>query len=253
MNFDDLDAQMRLYETAHDHCVMPNIYMVARIDGRGFTRMTREMHPFEHPFDVRFRDYMVATTAHLMACGFRVVYGFTQSDEISLLIHRDETAFARKLRKYDSILVSEASAKFSLLLGEIAAFDCRICQLPNPKVVIDYFRWRQEDAHRNALTAHCYWFLRDRGESVQAATHALEGLSLGAKNEMLFHAGVNFNALPEWQKRGIGLYWENYDKAAVNLKTGEPVVTQRRRIRQDENLPVRDEYAAFIGGLVEAV
>jgi hypothetical protein len=69
-------------------------------------------------------------------CGFRVVYGYTQSDEISLLFHRDEDAFGRK---FDSILAGEASAKFSLLLGAHAAFDCRLCELPNADLVRDYF------------------------------------------------------------------------------------------------------------------
>src|SRR5688500_14803201 len=43
MKFDDLDAKMRRFETAHDHCVLPGIFMVARIDGRGFTRLTKEV------------------------------------------------------------------------------------------------------------------------------------------------------------------------------------------------------------------
>ena len=34
MKFDDLDAKMRVYETSHDHCVLPGLYMVARLDGR---------------------------------------------------------------------------------------------------------------------------------------------------------------------------------------------------------------------------
>ena len=35
------------------------------------------------------------------------------------------------LRKYNSTLAGEASAKFTLLLGSVASFDCRISQLPN--------------------------------------------------------------------------------------------------------------------------
>ena len=42
---------------------------------------------------------MIGATQHLMRCGFRIVYGYTRSDEISPLFHRDETAFERKLRK----------------------------------------------------------------------------------------------------------------------------------------------------------
>src|ERR1700752_1801899 len=167
MKFDDLDARMRRFETAHDHCVLPGLFMVARIDGRSFTRLTREVHKFEAPYDACFRDHMIATVEHLMTCGFRVVYGFTQSDEISLLFHRDEDAFERKLRKFDSLLAGEASACFSLCLGGIAAFDCRISQLPSEQHVLDYFVWRQEDATRNALNSHCYWQLRKEGRSVR--------------------------------------------------------------------------------------
>jgi len=172
--------------------------MVARIDGRSFTRLTKEIHHFEAPYDLHFRHYMVATVEHLMQCGFRVVYGFTQSDEISLLFHRDETAFERKLRKYNSILAGEASAKFSLLLGDMAAFDCRISQLPTEDLVVDYFHWRNEDAHRNALNSHCFWTLRKQGQLVSQATQALIKLSVAAKNELLFQNGINFNDLPNW-------------------------------------------------------
>jgi tRNA(His) 5'-end guanylyltransferase len=41
MKFDELDAQMSMFKTAHDHRVLSGIYMVARIDGRGFTRLTK--------------------------------------------------------------------------------------------------------------------------------------------------------------------------------------------------------------------
>ena len=147
MKFDDLDKAMRVFETAHDHAVLPGLYIVARIDGRNFTRLTKETHAFEAPYDERFRDLMVQTTEHLMSCGFRVVYGYTQSDEISLLFDPEDRTFGRKLRKLNSVLAAEASARFTSLLGDHAAFDCRISQLPDRARVRDYFRWRNEDAH----------------------------------------------------------------------------------------------------------
>ena len=91
--------------------------MVARIDGRSFTRLTKDVHRFDAPYDERFRDLMVDTVAHLMDCGFRVLYGYTQSDEISLLFHPEADAFGRKLRKLNSVLAGEASAQFSVLLN----------------------------------------------------------------------------------------------------------------------------------------
>jgi len=89
MKFDDLDEKLRVFETLNDQFMLPGIWIVARIDSRSFTRLTKEVHEFEAPYDERFRDHMVATVQHLMNCGFRVLYGYTQSDEISLLIHKD--------------------------------------------------------------------------------------------------------------------------------------------------------------------
>lgn len=250
MTFDELDEKMRVFETAADFCVLPGIFMVARLDGRSFTRLTKEVCKFEAPFDERFRDMMVATTESVMTSGFRIIYAYTESDEISLLFALDEQLFGRKLRKYNSTLAAEASARFSLLLGQVATFDCRISQLPSIELVVDYFRWRNADAARNALNAYCYWTLRKQGESEQQAAGRLEGLSVGAKNELLFQLGVNFNDVANWQKRGVGLYWEEYDKPARNPITGIDVVARRRRIKRDFDLPMKDAYGEFVRALL---
>ena len=250
MKFDDLDVKMRVYETSQDRCVLPGMYMVARIDGRGFTRLTKEVHKFEAPFDEKFRDLMVETVKHLMTCGFNVIYGYTESDEISLLFHPNENLFGRKTRKYISILAGEASAKFSALLGNAGAFDCRLSELPNPDLVEDYFRWRNEDAHRNALNAHCYWRLRQDNFTFNEATARIEGMSIAAKNELLFQYGINFNNLPAWQKRGIGIYWKEVKKEGFNPKTNKPILVDKRILHTDFELPMRDEYNRFIHDLL---
>lgn len=246
MHFDKLDKIMRVFETTADQSVLPGIYMVARIDGRSFSRLTKEVCSFEAPYDERFRDMMVETVKHLMQCGFRVIYGYTQSDEISLLLHRDENSFNRKLRKYHSILAGEASAKFTSLLGMPAAFDCRICQLPDPERVVDYFRWRMADAHRNCLNSHCYWMLRKQGQEANAASTRLLGMSVSAKNELLFQNGINYNDLPVWQKRGIGFYWQAVPKAGVNPQTGEIVMAERQEIKVDFDIPWAYTFDKFL-------
>ena len=250
MKFHELDSKMRVFETAHDRSVLPGMFLVARIDGRNFTRLTKEVHHFEAPYDVRFRDMMIETTAHLMNCGFNVIYGYTQSDEISLLFHPAITTFHRKVRKYNSVLAGEASARFSLLLQDLACFDCRISELPNLDLVVDYFRWRNEDAHRNALNAHCYWLLRKEGQTVQQATSALNRISVAEKNELLWQRGINFNDLPLWQRRGTGLYWERVQKTGTNPLTHEIVSTQRRQLKKDLELPMRDEYGLLVRTLI---
>lgn len=246
MKFEELDRRMRVFETAHDHCVLPGVYMVARIDGRSFSQLTRGTLKLDAPYDERFRDCMVGALEHLFQCGFAVTYGYTQSDEISLLFRRDETLFGRKLRKYISILASETSAAFSLRLGLPAAFDCRISQLPRPEDVVDYFRWRNEDAHRNALNGHCYWLLRHQGLDEDAATKRLRGVSVAERNELLFQHGINFNEVPAWQKRGIGAYWERVVLPAHDPRTGAPTEKTRRRVKIDYELPMKESYEAFI-------
>lgn len=246
MKFDDLDKKMRVYETALDICVPPEMYIVARIDGRAFTKLTKEKYSFEAPFDSKFRDYMVETTKHLMSCGFNIIYGYTQSDEISLLFSYNENLFSRKMRKLNSILAGEASAKFSTLLGGVGVFDCRISAFPNKNLVLDYFRWRNEDAHRNALNAHCYWKLRKEGFSKREATKRIEKVSISDKNELLFSYGINFNKLPSWEKRGVGFYWKEIEKESFNPKTNEKVMAKRNILFVDYELPQRDAYYELI-------
>ena len=252
MKFDELDAKMRVYETAHDHCVLPDIYIVARIDGRSFTNLTKDSkHNFEAPYDVRFRDMMIETIKHLMQCGFKIIYGYTQSDEISLLLDLNDNTFHRKERKLNSIFAGEASAKFSLELGSIGAFDCRLCQLPSKRLVVDYFRWRNEDAHRNALNAHCYWSKRKEGKTPKLSAEPFLRMSVAEKNEYLFQKGINFNEIENWQKRGIGFYWEEYEKDAFNPKTQEHVTATRNRLKVDLDLPMKEEYSAFMESFLE--
>lgn len=251
MKFDELDKKLRVFETALDYAVIPNVYMVARIDGRSFTRLTKELHQFERPFDEKFRDWMIETVKHLMTCGFNIIYGYTESDEISLLFDLNENTFGRKLRKFNSILAGEASAKFSLLLNDIAAFDCRIAQLPTQQDVVDYFRWRNEDAHRNALNAHCYWLLREQGKSVKETTETLEKQSTAFKNELLFENGINFNELPNWQKRGTGIYWDFVEKVGWNPVKQKEEMAVRRELSVNMNLPMKDEYNRFILEIIE--
>lgn len=253
MVFDELDQKMRIYETYIDLSVPEGNFIIARIDGRSFSRLTKETHKFEAPFDIKFRDMMIGTTRHLMNCGFRVHYGFTESDEISLLFHPDETLFSRKLRKYISILAGEASSVFSLLLQDQACFDCRISILPNENLVVDYFRWRNEDASRNALNGYCYWTMRKEGASAGEATGYFSGKSIAEKNEYLFQKGINYNDVASWQKRGVGLYWKNIEKPGFNPQTGEEVPCVRRKLYLETELPIKEQYDEFIRQRLEEI
>ena len=72
------------------------------------------------------------------------------------------------------------------------------------------------------------------------------------KNELLFQAGINFNDLPLWLRRGTGLYWERYEREGYNPKLDQKVITTRQRIKVDQELPMGEEHAAFVGRLLQA-
>ncbi|MBR6770226.1 MAG: guanylyltransferase [Lachnospiraceae bacterium] len=250
MKFEEFDKKMRVYEESLDQVIVPDMYLAARLDGRSFTRLTKEVCQFDSPYDERFRDIMVKTVKYLMTCGFRIIYGYTESDEISLLFHPDDSTFGRKVRKLNTTLAGEASAVFSMELGQIATFDCRIIPLPNKDKVCDYFLWRQEDAHRNSLNSYCYWTLRKEGVSRREATALLEGRSVAYKNELLFSKGINYNNLPDWQKRGVGVLYQRVEKEGFNPVLGQTVQTVRREIMADMHIPFGEKYREWILGIL---
>ena len=252
MRFDEFDAKMRRFEQSLDQVLMPDCYMVARLDGRGFTKLNKDVCKFEKPFDVKFRDLMTDTVRALMDCGFRVIYAFTESDEISLIFDKDDETFGRKVRKFNSVLAGTASANFALKLGLPAVFDCRMILLPDVDHVCDYFLWRQEDANRNALNTYSYWTLRKDGLTARAATKELNNKGVMFKNELLFEHGINYDKVPTWQKRGIGMWYEDRIKIGVNPLTGEQKETKRRVLREEYELPLGKEYAELITKIITA-
>lgn len=251
MKFDELDTIMRSYERSLDQRVPDGQFMVARLDGRGFTRLTKEVRSdLERPFDVRFRDAMVETARHLMQCGFEVVYAYIESDEISLLFAYGTTVFDRKVRKYNSILAGEASAAFTRAFGEMGVFDCRIVPLPDLDAVGDYFRWRQEDSNRNSLNSYVYWTMRNSGKSAREAHETLLNISNERKRELLAEMGVDYETVPAWQRWGTGLYLEKVERRGLNPKTGKEEVGYGNAIKVDFALPVGESYGEMVLSLV---
>ena len=243
MDSDRFEAYMREFEYYHALRLLPDTWTVIRVDGRGFSRLTAS--GFDKPFDPRFHDLMVRTAAALLE-ELHGLYAYTESDEISILFPRDWDLFDRELEKLVSVSAGLASAAFTHAHGSVAHFDSRVWLGPAASHVTDYFKWRMADAARCALNGWAYWTLRQEGQSARKATHALDGLSASAKHELLFARGINFAELPLWQRRGTGLYWETYEKEGYNPVKNETVVTTRRRVVVDRELPLGEEYDALI-------
>ena len=76
-----LGSRMKWYEKRYSHQVMPMIPVLARVDGRSFSRFTKGLG---RPYDERMSKLMVAVTKFLVE-ETNARCGYTQSDEISLV------------------------------------------------------------------------------------------------------------------------------------------------------------------------
>jgi tRNA(His) 5'-end guanylyltransferase len=242
--------EQRAREWFHRLTVPPGVWSIVRLDGRGFSRLT--MDRYTKPFDAGFARVM-ADTARDMLGEFGARYAHTHSDEISLLFDPDCDLFGRSLEKIVSVTAGAASATFTELAGHRAHFDSRVWIGAGLPDVIGYYSWRQSDAARNALSSLCYWTLRTEGASAAAATKTLSGASASSLNELLLARGVNFDAVPAWQRSGIGLWREpdgtrtGYDPIART-----EVKAPSRAVRIEWDLPVKDEYRALVAQIAGA-
>jgi len=162
VNTEEFERAQREREYFHRLTVLPGAWTVLRLDGRGFSATTETL---------------------LNQLGAR--YGYTESDEISLLLRPGFDLFGRSVEKLVSVSAGIASATFTHAAGVPAHFDSRLWLGTTIADVADYFSWRQSDAARCALNGWSYWTLRKAGQSRQQATRALEGMSTSAKNELL--------------------------------------------------------------------
>lgn len=251
MKFDEFDKKMRKFEESLDQVIPTDCFMVARLDGKGFTKLTKEELDLEKPFDIRFRQAIINTIKFLMGSYFQILYAYNESDEISLLFKSNANKFNRKVRKYNSILAAETSVRFSKEIGRDAIFDCRMIPLPDLEALQDYFAWRQADSARNSVLAHCYYKLVASGKTPQEAAKELTNMPFHNKTELLSHFGMELKSIPKWQLYGSAVYWGNTAKQGLNRATNTIQSGVRSKLVENYDLPVGEDYRKWIAELVK--
>ena len=175
-----LDERMKKYEYITRQYLMCRTPVIVRIDGKAFHTFTRGMKkPFDHIFMESMQDTMKYLCENVQGC----VLGYTQSDEISLLLVDYENLescawFDNNLSKIISITSSMTSLYFNQQFGlnlmdykihqdknsrdvkyentlynnlsSLPIFDSRAFNLQKEEVN-NYFVWRQQDAIKNAI------------------------------------------------------------------------------------------------------
>ena len=166
-----LEERMKRYEAVSDNLLPIRVPVIIRLDGWHFKSFTKGL---EKPFDLVFRETMVETMLYLCKELPGVAFGYTQSDEISLILCdyqslETEPWFDSRLNKLLSIPAGMAAVKFNSVFKYIsnsvldeakrtiyekkydtAIFDARAFVVPENDVV-NCIYWRQKDGIRNSI------------------------------------------------------------------------------------------------------
>ena len=224
---DELGKRMKeYYENIPKNKLMRRCPVIIRIDGRAFHTFTKG---FNRPFDNVLSQSMKETTKYLCENIQGAVLGYTQSDEISILLIDYATLetdawFDYEVQKLCSISASMATMAFNKAFAhEIAAqskriyteyltdkdsnyidslenamnkgamFDARCFNIPKEEVA-NYFYWRQLDAMRNSI------------QMVGQANFSHRELQFKSTKQIISlletHCGINWYSLPIWQQCG---------------------------------------------------
>ena len=224
---DDLGKRMKTYyEAIPKTSLMRRTPVAIRIDGKAFHTFTRG---FEKPFDTFLVNGMQQTTKKLCENIQNCVFGYTQSDEITLILvdYKDiNTAawfdyevqklcsisasmatlyfnkfFKQSVEEFDinSIIKEKEVDNYKLLnsykraLNTGAMFDSRCFNIPKEEVC-NLIYWRQLDATRNSI------------QMVGQANFShkeLQGLTCNKiQDKLITETDINWNNYPTYLKRG---------------------------------------------------
>lgn len=215
------DRMKEFYENRAKIKLSRRTPVIIRVDGKAFHTFTKG---FQKPFDMHLVRAMQYTMKYLCENIQGCVLGYTQSDEITLVLIdyknlNSEAWFDYNVQKICSISASMTTFAFNRSFSRIvssrerwleminkellpiynnaifggALFDSRCFNIPKEEVT-NCILWRQQDATRNSI------------QSVGQANFShkeLQGLSTNKIQEKLFsEKGINWNDLPTYLKRG---------------------------------------------------
>ena len=165
-----LGDRMKGYENINRNHLISRMPVILRLDGKAFHTFTKG---FDKPYDKIMAKSMESTMRYLCENIQGCVLGYTQSDEITLVLVDYQTFdttswFDNNIQKMVSVAASMATLEFNRVFGRLtlgfggyvhenavnkgACFDCRAFNVPKEEVT-NCVLWRQQDAIRNSIQA----------------------------------------------------------------------------------------------------
>lgn len=245
---DSLGDRMKCYEYVTRTYLTRRTPVIVRIDGKAFHTFTRN---FQRPYDQILLLTMQQTMKYLCENIEGCVLGYTQSDEITLVLcdYKELTTqawFSNNIQKICSVSASMATLAFNSFFAENvdktapenevyqfcknkALFDSRVFNIPKEEVG-NCLLWRQRDATRNSILSIAGSFFPLK------QMHGLNGKQL---QEKLFQdKGINWNDYPTTQKRGSCCIKVEYEKKD---NESSEVLCKRSNWVIDNEIPIFSE------------
>lgn len=234
MGYDVIGTRMKKnYESISKTKLTRRTPAIIRLDGKAFHTFTKGL---ERPFDELLMNVMAKTTKYLCENIQGAKIGYTQSDEISILMtdyekfttdawfdyevqkivsvsssictlafakfwEEESVSFARKYYETENT-TDEDHKEFMKRLDVLtsknfkALFDSRVFNIPKEEVA-NYFYWRQKDASKNSISMLA---------ETKFSHKQLHKKSTSDRQNMLFiEHGINWNDMPTTMKRGTGV------------------------------------------------
>lgn len=272
---DELGTRMKtFYEAVPDTKLVKRMPVAIRIDGKAFHTFTQG---FKRPFDEVLIKTMQQTTRYLCQNIQGCVLGYTQSDEITLILVDYQTLtteawFDYRVEKLCSIPASMATMAFNKFLNQnvvnytfsIAEEEARYgktewtCEdeyLETLMKAVDkgaMFDARCFNIPKEEVTNLIYWRQLDAScNSVQMVGQAyfsqkeLQDKSCSDIQDMLMTKGVNWNDFPVYQRRGSCCV---RNKIVIPNKDGITATVQLRDISKSENKWIIDKEIPIFKG-----
>ena len=273
MRNDNLGDRMKTYENVTRTYLTRRMPVIIRLDGKSFHSFTRGLKkPFDDILVKTMQDTMKYLCENIQGC----VLGYTQSDEITLVLvdyqNQDSCAwFDNNIQKIASVSASMATLAFNRFFYNLAQesknhipyynsmypmnerdkmyvealdkaikreamFDSRVFTIPKEEVV-NCLIWRQNDCTRNSI------------QSVGQANFShkqLQGKNCNEIQDMLMlEKGINWNDYPTTLKRGSCCI-----KVPCKINEGTEQETVRSKWIIDNEIPIFTQDKDYINKLV---
>ena len=245
-----LGDKLKAIEQEYDPRLPYKKPVFVRLDGNSFSRLTK--HKFEKPFDQDFSRAMTAATVAVFNYS-NAVFGYTQSDEITLLLRNDQTEttdpfLGNRITKLCILLAARASVEFNSHVGTKAIFDARVFVMDHDEVHLPLV-WRQRDCFKNLVSSVVYWDLAKLVGKKQSRRLA-NGLDTQGRIELLDQYGIDVGDYSKHLAYGVGVYKEPvelpiedvlepelYEHLMKKGKITPGEVVRRNKTKVDLNLP----------------